>query len=111
MKYLAIAVLLVASPAYAATYSPTDAANHIGENATVEGTASVYVSKGGTIFIDMGGSGSSAPFHGVIFVDNSSVLPNPSSYNGQTVDISGTIKEYRGKPEIIISKRSQVSLK
>ena len=64
MKYLAIAVLFVANPCHAATYSPSGAAKHIGENATVEGTASVYEFKGGTIFIDMGGSGPSAPFHG-----------------------------------------------
>ena len=111
MKYLAIVLFLMASPAYAATLSPTEAAKHIGEQATVEGPASVYVSKGGTTFIDLGGSGKSAPFTGVIFKDKTSALPAVSSYNGKVVDISGTIKEYRGKPEIIISAASQVVAK
>jgi len=111
MKYLVAVALFVTTPAFAAALSPTEASKHIGETATVEGTASVYVSKGGTTFIDLGGKGMSAPFTGVIFKDHASVLPNAPSYDGHTVDISGTIKEYRGRPEIIISERSQVSLK
>src|SRR5579859_1572048 len=103
MKYFVVAAIFIASPAWAATLTPTEAAKHIGEQATVEGTASVYVTKGGTAFIDLGGSGRSAPFTGVIFMDKASAVPNVTSYNGKTVDISGTIKEYRGKPEIIIS--------
>ena len=98
MKYLAIVPFLMANPAHAVTLSPTDAAKHIGEQATVEGPASVYVSKGGTTFIDLGGSGRSAPFTGVIFKDKASAFPIVTSFNGKVVDISGTIKEYRGKP-------------
>jgi micrococcal nuclease len=111
MKYLAIAALLIASPTYAAMLSPTDAAKHMGESATVEGVASVYVSKGGTIFIDLGGSGRSSPFTGVIFKDKASAVPNVTQYDGKTVDITGFVKEYRGKPEIIINSASQITAK
>jgi DNA/RNA endonuclease YhcR with UshA esterase domain len=111
MKYLAIIALVAATPAYSATLSPTDAANHTGENATVEGVASVYVSKGGTIFVDLGGSGRSAPFTGVIFKDKASAVPNVTQYDGKTVDITGLVKQYRGKPEIIINSASQIVVK
>ena len=111
MKFLALTALLISTPAYAATYTPTEAGSHIGESATVEGMASVYVSKGGTIFVDLGGSGRSSPFAGVIFKDKASVFPNVTSYSGKTVDISGTIKEYHGKPEIILSSPSQMRAK
>lgn len=111
MKFLATIFLVMAIPAYAATLSPIDAAKHVGEFATVEGTASVYVSKGGTIFVDLGGSGRSAPFTGVIFKDAAPAIPNVTAYDGRILDISGTIREYRGKPEIIISEKSQLNAK
>ena len=111
MKILTLVALVIATPAFAATYSPTDATKHIGESATVEGVASVYVSKGGTIFVDVGGSGRSAPFTGVIFKDKASGIPNVTSYNGKAVEITGTIKEYKGKPEIIINTASQLRAK
>jgi hypothetical protein len=105
---IAAVLLLIAAPALAATFQPTEAAKHIGESATVQGTASVYVSKGGTIFIDLGGKGRSAPFTGVIFKNRAADFSNVESYSGKTVDITGTIKEYRGKPEIILDVPSQI---
>jgi DNA/RNA endonuclease YhcR with UshA esterase domain len=60
-------------------------------------------STSGTTFVDLEDSGRSAPFTGVIFKDEAPTIPNITSYNGKMVDISGTIKEYKGKPEIIIS--------
>jgi len=45
MKHLILASLLFSTPAFAATYTPTEAAKHVGDSATVEGVASVYVSK------------------------------------------------------------------
>src|SRR5690348_16913491 len=111
MKYAVPAAFLISAHAYAATYTPVEAAKHIGADTAVEGVASVYVSKGGTIFVDLGGSGTSAPFTGVIFADKASAFPNITSYNGKTVYISGTIKEYRGKPEIILSSPSQIHVK
>ena len=94
--------------AQAATFTPQQAASHVGEKATVEGMASVYVSKGGTIFIDLGGSGRDAPFTGVIFKGNAVKFPSITALSGQVVDIAGEIREYRGKPEIILNSMDQV---
>ena len=111
MRTFVLIGILASTPAFAATYSPTDAGKHIGESATVEGVANVYVSSGGTIFIDLGGSGRSAPFTGVIFKDKASAIPNVNSYSGKTVDLSGTIKEYRRKPEIVIEGPGQIAVR
>lgn len=108
---LAIALIGLTAPAAAATYNPTDAAKHVGEKATVEGTASVYASQGGTTFIDLGGSGRDAPFTGVIFKDNIVKFPSITALSGQVVDITGQIREYRGKPEIILNSPDQVRRK
>ena len=108
---IAVALLLLASPVFAATIQPSEASKHIGESATVEGIASVFSSKGGTIFVDLGGKGMSAPFTGVIFKNRVANFPNVESYNGQTVDMMGVIKEYRGKPEIILDSASQIAIR
>lgn len=111
MKRVTIALLLCASSALAATYAPADAAKHVGETATVAGTASVYVAKSGVTFVDLGGRGRNAPFTGVIFKEKAALVPNVQFYDGKTVEITGLIKDYQGKPEIIITDASQLKVK
>lgn len=110
MKRIFFALLLLASPAIADTvYSAADAGKHIGETAMVRGRASVYVSRSGVTFVDLDGRGRSAPFTGVIFKDKADAVPNVMQYNGKYISISGLIKNYQGKPEIIINDKSQLA--
>ena len=51
---LIVVLLVVASPALATTISATETGSHIGQDVTVEGVASVHVSRNAT-FIDIGG--------------------------------------------------------
>lgn len=111
MNRMCIAFLLIAGPSLAATYTPTEAGSHKGETATVEGVASVYISKSGVTFVDLGGHGRDAPFTGVIFKDKAASIPNVELYNGKSVEITGPIKIYQGKPEIIINESSQIKIK
>jgi hypothetical protein len=108
---ISFAACLIVTPAIAATYSPTEAQKHVGESATVEGIASVYVAKSGTTFVDLGGSGRDAPFTGVIFKDKAATMPSVQSYSGKVVDITGTIKDYQGKAEIVIEDAGQIKAK
>ena len=105
---IAAVLLLVATPVLAGVLQPSEAAKHIGESVTVEGVASVYVSKGGTTFVDLGGKGRSAPITGIIFGSRADKFPNVKSYDGKTVDITGTIKDYQGRPEIILDTPTQI---
>lgn len=112
MKILiAISLLTFATPVLAAALTPQEAASHIGQSATVEGVASVYTSKSGVTFVDLGGSGRDAPFTGVIFKEYTAKFPGVTAVSGKVVDLKGTIKEYRGKPEIILERPNQLVVK
>src|SRR4051812_20133391 len=107
----AIAFVLFTAPAYAAPIAPSAAIASVGKIVTVEGVASIYTPGRNTMtFVDLGGSGRSAPFSGVIFAADFSTFPNVAALNGKTVDISGTIQLYQGKPEIILTSPEQLKL-
>ena len=63
------------------------------------------------VILDLGGSGRDAPFTGVIFKDDAVKFPSVSVLSGKVVDIRGRIKEYRGKPEIILNNAGQLTPK
>ena len=87
-----------------------DAANHIGETITVEGVVSeVHVSSKAT-FIDLNGRYPNEEFTGVIWSENIGAFSNVGDYEGKTVDITGTVQIYRGRPEIILRSPSQVQI-
>jgi len=107
---LGFALVVMFSPALAATILAGQAASHIGETATVEGTATeVKVSRGGTTFVDIDGVYPSQTFTAVIFAGDTVAVGDLSGLRGKTVDITGTIRLYRGKPEIIVKSRSQIA--
>jgi DNA/RNA endonuclease YhcR with UshA esterase domain len=56
----------------------------------------------------MGGAYPDNSFTGVIFSSAMGMVGDVSDLAGKTVDISGTVQLYRGKPEIIIESRSQI---
>lgn len=104
--------LILVTGAVAETISPPEAAQHVGSTATVEGVVSqVSISRKGTIFINFGGRYPNHVFYGVIFKGNAGRFPNAQTLEGHTVAISGTIKSYEGKPEIIISSPSQIEVR
>ena len=87
-----------------------DAANHIGETLTIEGLVSeVHVSPKAT-FIDLDGRYPNEEFTGVIFTGDAGAFSNVGSYEGKTVDITGTVQMYRGRPEIILKSPSQIQV-
>jgi DNA/RNA endonuclease YhcR with UshA esterase domain len=110
MRRIAVALvaLLISVPAVAAPISPTEAGAHVGQTATVEGVVSdVHVSPKET-FINMGGSYPDNALTGVIFSENASAFPDVQNLDGKTVNISGTIQLYKGKPEIILRSAYQL---
>ena len=113
---LVIAFLLVALTATAAcgrggTISIADAGSYVGQNVTVEGVVSgVYTARSGVTFIDMGGSYPNNQFAGVIFADDANKVGDVSGLTGKTVDLTGTVQMYRGKPEIILKSADQIKV-
>ena len=60
--------------------------------------------------IDLDKSGPSAPFTAVIFPDNFGNFRDLQKLQNQDVEVSGTIQEYLGKPEIILEGPEQIKV-
>jgi DNA/RNA endonuclease YhcR with UshA esterase domain len=111
---LAIGLALTTVPALAQTRTigPADAKTHIGQTVTVEGpVGNVYTARSGMTFINIGGRYPDNAFTAVIFTDDTSKFPDVRSLDGKTVDITGAVSLYRGKPEIILKTADQVKTK
>lgn len=92
--------------------SANDAANYNGKSVTVVDTvSSVYLSKTGTYFINMGGEYPDNEFTAVIFKRNTLKFSNVESLEGKVIEVSGKVKEYRGKPEIVVNNKKQIKVK
>jgi micrococcal nuclease len=90
-----------------------DAKNHIGENIIVQGTITdSYSSASDTIFFDFSAAYPNNCFAAVIFKSNISKFSGSpqTAYKLKTVRVRGTVQEYQGKPEIIISDPSQIEI-
>lgn len=92
-------------------YSVSEAKNHIDEYATVSGTVSqVFISKKGTVFFNMGGFYPKHTFTAVIFKNDVKNFSDVYKYEGKEVEITGIIKMYQGKPEIILKSPNQIKI-
>mgnify|MGYP001562235506 CR=1 FL=1 len=86
----------------------TEAPDHIGEYAEVSGTVlKVYESGSGTVFLDYCKSSAKCPFTVVIFASDKDKFSNLSKYQGE-VTITGIIRTYKGKAEIVVSGPDQI---
>lgn len=88
-----------------------DAAKHYGEYATVEGTVVATHNSGKACFLNFHPD-YKRYFTAVIFASAFSRFPaNPENYySGKKVRVSGYIKEYEGKPEVILNNPSQIEI-
>jgi DNA/RNA endonuclease YhcR with UshA esterase domain len=106
---LMCSALLVAQTS---TFTPREAAQHVGDTATITGTVDgVHQSGKGNIFLNMGGKYPNQAFTAFIPSASAAQFPNPRQYEGRTVSVSGKISLYKGKPEIIVNSPSQISAK
>lgn len=111
MRRLAAALVFAAigAPAFAQAIAPGEAQAHVGQSVTVQGIVSdVHVTSSGMGFIDMGGRYPHNAFTGVIFSEDAGKFANLEALEGRTVAISGMVKLYRGKPEIILKDAGQL---
>ena len=113
---LFVAALLAAGATFAAdTLDPAEAANHIGEEATVCGevTGAKYSDhrKRKPTFIDFGPPHPNQLFTALIWGEYRDRFDYvPESLLGKTVCVSGTITEFKGKVEIKVSDPSQIRI-
>lgn len=99
-----------ATPISIGTISYTEAAKHVGEQASVSGTlVKAYTAKSGVTFLDFCTNYKTCPFSAVIFADDLSKFKDLQSYVGSTVTLTGKISTYNGKAQIILDGPSQLS--
>jgi DNA/RNA endonuclease YhcR with UshA esterase domain len=110
---LAFCFALAIVPALAETIRPAEARRNVGKNVTVEGIVSEvhHAASGRVTFVDMGGRYPNNTFAGVIFSDDADKFPDMDSLGGKTVDVTGTIKLYNKRPEIILNEAGQIKAK
>lgn len=106
---LGLCGVLFAGAAQAATISAAEAASHIGQTFTVEGqVGEVHTTTSGITFLDLGGRYPHQLFTAVIFPENAAAFGAVDGLVGSTVDVTGPIQLYRGKPEIILRSKDQL---
>lgn len=89
--------------------SYTEAPNHVGEYVCVVGKVDhTYTSRKGTTFLNFCPDYKTCPFGAVIFSSNAIKFTNPKQYEGRIVEITGLIRSYQGRPEIILDDPSQI---
>jgi hypothetical protein len=89
---------------------PSDIARHAGETLTVTGTVSEVFTdrRSGVTFVDMGGAYPDNGFTGVIFPEDASRFSDMASLDGRSAKLTGQVRLYRGKPEIVLTSPSQI---
>jgi hypothetical protein len=96
----------------ATVISDTDPTQHVGQQATVEGTVvKVFTSKNANTFLNFGAAYPNQTFTG--WIPKDSPLAGDSSVSaleGRKVRITGTIDLYKGKPEIKVMTKDQLAL-
>jgi DNA/RNA endonuclease YhcR with UshA esterase domain len=107
-------LLLWSYSAGAAPVSPEDAQSHVGETATVCGVVAsakfAANSRSQPTFLDLGKPYPNGVFTAVIFGTDRAKFGMPeTSLRGKRVCVTGQIRDYRGKPEIILNDPSQLT--
>ena len=90
------------------------AAAHIGETVIVcdKVFSAKFTGGSGVTFINMGGEYPDNPFTAVImFKNRNNFTYKPEEYlSGKTICVTGTVKDYKGKPEIVVEKEDQIKV-
>ncbi len=109
----ACGLALAPALALADPIAPADTPQHVGQSVTVEGVVSEVNStdRAGVTFVDMGGHYPDNAFTAVILKADASKFPDISALAGKTIDVTGTIKLYKGKTEIFVTDAAQIKLK
>lgn len=89
-------------------YDFTEAPNHIGEKAIIRGkVAKIVTSKSSVTFWDFCENFKNCPFSAVIFASDLDKFKEMNQYI-RDVSISGIIKSYQGKAEIVLNSPDQI---
>lgn len=94
------------------TIDAKEAVNHIGERVRVRGAVSSVRKSRKAVFINFG-NGAEKDFIAVIFKDSLSAFSfkgiDPMGYKGKVIEVTGVVKMYKQRPEIIVKTPLQIA--
>ena len=113
---LSLSLILLASAlcwAGGRTITASEASAYVGQTATVCGYVAsakyAYRSKGQPTFLNLDEPYPRQIFTALIWGNDRPAFGAPeTTYSGKSICVTGRIKNYRGKPEIIVSSPSQI---
>ena len=85
-----------------------EAKNHYNESLIVTGQVAQVSFRPALVYLNLDKPYPDSPFSAVVFSRATNGFGDLSSLKGKDVEIEGTIKEYRGKPEIVLEKTNQL---
>jgi DNA/RNA endonuclease YhcR with UshA esterase domain len=111
----ALIFLIAVARATAPTISVKDAGDHVGEYITVEGrVANVFTSRAGNTFLNFGAAHPHQIFSATVFERYADAFADEfgdlADLEGKRVRITGKLKVYQGKPQIILESTSQLAV-
>lgn len=108
-----VALLLLQAVAFTGeTITPEQAKDYVGQTVTVTGKVAEVTEHNGNIFINFGAKYPRQSFYGFVASRDANYLDGKLTFQalqGQTASITGEVKLYKGKPEIVITKEDQVT--
>ena len=87
------------------------AARYVDQTVTVEGIVAGVGSarRSATTFLNFGAAYPKQTFTAVIFRSAASRFPNPQQWEGKRVRVTGKVRLYRNRPEIILESPQQLT--
>lgn len=117
-KYLSLLIFIIllfcaASSASADKITPAQAKDHVGKHANVCGVVAsanfAARSRRQPTFLNLDKSYPDHVFTAVIWIEDRPKFGTPETLKGRRVCVSGLIEDYRGRPQIILRERKQLT--
>ena len=91
--------------------APTPAAqatNMVGKTATIKGKVAQVTKRETLIYLNFEKKFPDNVFTAVVFKKNFDEFPDVEKLSGKTVEVSGKVEDYKGKPQIVLNKKDQL---
>ena len=90
--------------------SAAKAKSHVGSQVILTGKVVEVNSTERLVRLNLDKAYPNQPFTAIIFADHTNLFPEVEKLKEKTVEVSGKIADYRGRPEIIITSTNQLKL-
>jgi DNA/RNA endonuclease YhcR with UshA esterase domain len=87
-----------------------EAAKHYDESLTITGKVAQVTIRPRVIFLNLDQTFPDAPFTAVIFSGHTNAFGDLPKLKGRDVELTGTVTNYQGKPEIVLTNAAQLKV-